>query len=146
MDVRVMRIEDYDAVCALWLSCAGMGLNDLDDSREGIARYLARNPGTCFVAEADGRVVGAILAGHDGRRGHLCHAAVANDCRRQGIGTALVKAAVQALEARGIHKVNLVVFERNGAGNTFWDRLGFGRRRDLVYRDRALADLRRIDT
>ena len=146
MELRVMRIEDYDAVRALWLSCAGMGLNDLDDSREGIARYLARNPGTCFVVEADGRVVGAILAGHDGRRGHLCHAAVANDCRRQGIGTALVKAAVQALEARGIHKVNLVVFERNGAGNAFWDRLGFGRREDLVYRDMALADLRRIDT
>lgn len=146
MDVRVMRIEDYDAVCALWLSCAGMGLNDVDDSREGIARYLARNPGTYFVAEADGRIVGAILAGHDGRRGHLCHAAVANDCRRQGIGRALVKAALRALEAQEIHKVNLVVFERNEAGNAFWDRLGFGRREDLAYRDMALADLRRIDT
>ena len=146
MDIRVMTIQDYDAVYALWMRSKNMGFNNLDDSREGIARYLARNPGTCFVAEADGRVVGAILAGHDGRRGHLCHAAVANDCRRQGIGTALVKAAVQALEARGIHKVNLVVFERNEAGNAFWDRLGFGRREDLVYRDRALADLRRIDT
>ena len=59
MNIRKMTIEDYDRVYALWLSCKGMGLNDLDDSREGIERFLKRNPDTCFAAEDGGAVIGA---------------------------------------------------------------------------------------
>ena len=51
MTIRKMVITDYDKVYSLWLSCKGIGLNDLDDSRDGIARYLERNPEPCFVAE-----------------------------------------------------------------------------------------------
>ena len=141
-----MRIEDYDAVLALWLSCPGMGLNDVDDSRQGIARYLARNPDTCFVAGDGTRLAGAILAGHDGRRGTIGHTAVAPEFRGRGVGRALVAAALEALARQGIAKVNLVAFARNGAGNAFWARMGFAAREDLVYRDRALTPLRRIDT
>ena len=142
-----MRIDDYDAVYALWRSCPGMGLNDLDDSREGISRYLARNPSTCFVAVSEeGGIVGAILAGHDGRRGHISHTAVSPVHQKQGIGGRLVEAALNALRAEGIHKVNLVVFAWNEAGNAFWERMGFPQRNDLVYRDRAFADMKRIDT
>ena len=90
MTIRAMHMEDYDAVYALWLESTGMGLNDYDDSREGIGRYLRRNPESCFVAEDDGAIVGAVLAGHDGRRGHLNHLAVAPERRRQGLGRALV--------------------------------------------------------
>ena len=61
MEIRLMNIEDYDDVYSLWLSCKGMGLNDLDDSREGIARFLQRNPETCFVALKDGGIVGVII-------------------------------------------------------------------------------------
>ena len=146
VEIRCMRPEDYDAVYALWLKCAGMGLNSVDDSREGICRYLTRNPGTCFVAEAEGRVVGAILSGHDGRRGYISHTAVAPDTRGQGVGRRLVQAALDALGAEGISKVALVAFARNAAGNAFWARMGFGVREDLIYRDRALRDMERIDT
>ena len=146
MELRVMRIEDYDAVCALWLSCAGMGLNDLDDSREGIARFLRRNPNTSFVAVDGEEVVGIVLAGHDGRRGYIYHAAVHERCRRQGVGTRLVEAALEAMKAEGIHKVALLVFNRNAAGNAFWERQGFAVRTDVAYRNRALTELIRIDT
>jgi len=146
MTLRTMTMEDYDAVYTLWLSCAGMGLNDLDDSPEGIARYLRRNPSTCFVAEKNARIVGVILSGHDGRRGFIHHTAVHPDCRGQGIGHRLVEAALSALKAEGIHKVALVVFERNQTGNRFWEKEGFTAREDLVYRNRALTVLRRIDT
>ena len=146
MNIREMQIEDYDAVYALWLSCAGMGLNNLDDSAEGIARFLRRNPGTCFVAEEVGRVVGCILAGNDGRRGYIYHTAVHPDKRKHGIGTALVEKAVQALEDAGIHKAALVVFERNDIGNAFWEKMGFTAREDLTYRNRALKELVRLDT
>ena len=141
-----MRPGDYDGVYSLWLSCPGMGLNDLDDSREGIGKYLARNPDTCFVAEAGGRIIGAILSGHDGRRGTIGHTAVAPAHQRQGIGGRLVEAALEALKAQGINKVNLVAFAGNERGNAFWEGMGFTRRPDLVYRDRALADMVRMDT
>ena len=146
MTIRPMTIADYDAVYALWLSCRGMGLNDVDDSREGLARYLRRNPGTCFVAEDAARVRGVIMAGHDGRRGYIYHTAVRPDSRGQGIGRRLVEAAMDALRAEGISKVALVVFRRNEAGNAFWERMGFELREDLMYRNLALRELQKLDT
>ena len=146
MRIRKMVIDDYGQVYALWLCCAGMGLNNLDDSREGIARFLDRNPDTCFVAEAEGEIVGAILAGSDGRRGHIYHTAVHPLRRRQGVARALAEAALEALRQSGIHKVALVAFERNAAGNAFWQRMGFGLRQDLSYRDRVLTEMTRTDT
>ena len=128
------------------MACTGMGLNIIDDSREGIARYLKRNPNTCFVSEHDRTITGAILAGHDGRRGYIYHTAVNPAYRHQGIGTALVNAALHALANEGIIKVALVAFSRNDAGNAFWERLGFTARGDLTYRNKALRAITRIDT
>ena len=91
-------------------------------------------------------VTGVIIAGHDGRRGYIYHTAVSPDHRHQGIGTALVEAALHALTDEGIAKVALVVFARNADGNAFWQRLGFTSRDDLTYRNKALAELTRIDT
>lgn len=144
--IRPMTIADYDALHALWLATPGMGLNDLDDSREGIARYLARNPNTSFIAEVDGQLTGAIMAGHDGRRGYIYHTCVREDCQSQGVGRALVNAALDALRAEGIHKVALVVFDRNEKGNAFWEKLGFTTREDLVYRNKALTEMVLMDT
>lgn len=146
MDIRVMTIDDYDGLYALWLACRGMGLNDVDDSPEGIARYLERNPSTCFVAVDSGRMVGCIMAGHDGRRGYIYHTAVHPDCRKLGIGARLVDAALDALKAEGITKVALVVFSQNENGNAFWERMGFTLREDLCYRNKNLVELVRMDT
>ena len=124
-----------------------MGLNTIDDSRQGITRYLERNPTTSFVREtSDGIIDGAILAGHDGRRGYVYHTAVSPEHQHQGIGTALVNATLHALADEGIIKVALVVFSRNDAGNAFWQRLGFSARDGLTYRDKALYAITRIDT
>ena len=146
MKIREMTISDYDQVYALWRNTPGMGLNTADDSREGIAAYLIRNPHTCFVAEAEQGITGAILAGHDGRRGFIYHLAVAIPQRGNGIGSALVERAMVALEQEGIRKVALVVFDRNEIGNAFWEQLGFTKREDLIYRNKSLAELTRIDT
>lgn len=146
MNIRIMTIADYDKVYALWLSCKGMGLNDLDDSRGGIERFLKRNPETCFAAEDGGTVVGVIIAGNDGRRGYIYHTAVNSEFRRKGIAKALVNAALDALKNLGINKTALVVFERNADGNAFWESMGFTSRCDLVYRNKALTEMVRIDT
>ena len=146
MTIRPFVLSDYDAVYALWLSCPGMGLNNLDDSPEGIQRFLQRNPETCFVAECEEKVVGVILVGSDGHRGYIYHTAVHPEYRRQGIARDLVEHALAALRELGIHKVALVVFRRNEEGNAFWEHMGFTAREDIVYRNRALTEMIRIDT
>ena len=144
--LKLLSISDYDAMYALWLSCVGMGLNNLDDSREGIERFLKRNPTTCFAAVDGENIIGVILAGHDGRRGFIYHTAVDSNRRKEGIGKALVDAAMDALKAEGIHKAALVVFDRNETGNAFWEKLGFTSRKDLVYRNKTITEMIRIDT
>lgn len=146
MTIRLMTIADYGRVYDLWMSCKNMGFNDLDDSREGIDKYLRRNPSTCFLALDDDALMGVILAGHDGRRGFIHHMAVAEAYRHRGVGRALVDAAIDALKNEGINKVALLVFKYNGPGNAFWEKMGFTVRDDLNYRNRALVELRRIDT
>ena len=140
-----MTIGDYEPVHSLWLNTPNMGLNNLDDSKDGMAKYLTRNPNTCFVAEKDNGIIGVILCGHDGRRGYIHHTAVAGNKQRHGIGAALLNAALTALEHEGINKVALVVFDKNEKGNAFWEKQGFTKRPDLIYRNKALVDLARID-
>ena len=146
MQIRNMLASDYDRVYELWINTPGMGLNDIDDSREGIEKYLRRNPGTCFVAEQDSSIAGVILSGHDGRRGYIHHAAVGVCLRRTGIGEALVNCAMEALKDEGITKVALVVFRENETGNTFWENRGFSVRPDLIYRNKHINELKKIDT
>ena len=146
MHIRIMTIADYDRVYALWLSCKGMGLNNLDDSREGIKRFLDRNPETCFVAEDCGEIIGVIMAGNDGRRGYIHHTAVSSDHRRKGIAKQLVNAALESLKKLGINKAALVAFEQNSDGNAFWESVGFTVRDDLVYRNLTLTEMIRLDT
>ncbi len=146
MEIRKMQISDYDEVYALWMACTGMGLNNLDDSRDGIDRFIKRNPNTCFVAESENKIVGVIIAGNDGRRGYIYHTAVEPQYRKQGIARQLVDTAMQALKECGINKAALVVFERNENGNAFWEKMGFTMREDLVYRNKAIAEIVRIDT
>lgn len=101
MNIRTMNISDYDNVYALWLSCKNMGFNNVDDSHDGIKRFLERNPSTCFVAEVNNEIAGVIISGNDGRRGYIYHMSVAEKYRRCGIGTNLVNACLSALKKRG---------------------------------------------
>ena len=146
MNIRLMEIGDFSACYDLWLRTPGMGLNNIDDSPEGIGRYLRRNPNTCFVAEEEGRIVGVILAGHDGRRGHISHTAVDGAFQRRGIGRQLVEHVMAAMEREGIIKVNLVVFSHNEKGNAFWESVGFTVRTDLTYRNKSIRTAVRNDT
>lgn len=146
MIIRKMKSSDYETVYALWLSCKGMGLNDVDDSRTGIEKFLKRNPETCFVAEINDKLIGVIMAGNDGRRGYIYHTAVHPDFRNQGIARTLVETVMKALKKCGISKVALVVFERNQNGNDFWEKLGFTVRDDIIYRNKSIVEMFRIDT
>lgn len=138
--VREMTIDDYDKVYALWTNIQGFGIRTLDDSREGIERFLKRNPTSSVVAEQNGRIVGAILCGHDGRRGCFYHVCVARDYRKHGIGHRMAQFAMRALQAEGINKVSLIAFKSNEVGNAFWRSVGWTEREDLNYYDFTLNE------
>lgn len=140
MQISKMTIEDYSDVYKLWISTKGMGLNNIDDSQEGIQKYLQRNPDTCFVARENGEVIGVVISGHDGRRGFIYHTSVKISERNKGVGKKLVGRALDALRKEGISKVALVVFNSNETGNGFWEKLGFMKRNDLTYRDKVISE------
>ena len=138
--IRAMEIEDYDQVRSLWMTIRGFGIRSIDDSREEIARFLKRNPTTRVVAEKDGRVIGAILCGSDGRQGYFYHVCVAKALRRRGIGRDMVIYCMNALRAQRINKVALIAFTKNDAGNAFWRQIGWKHRQDLNYYDFVLNE------
>ena len=146
MQIRTMTIYDYEKVYALWMSCKNMGFNDIDDSKEGISRFLERNPNTSFVAMENDEMLGIILGGHDGRRGYIYHMSVAEKYRKKGIGSALVKKCLESFKNEKISKVALLVFKYNETGNAFWEKQGFIIREDVNYRNIGLCELVRIDT
>lgn len=130
--LRPLIIADYDAVYALWQQTEGMGLND-SDSREAIAAFLERNPSLSVIAcDSNNQIIGAVLCGHDGRRGYLHHLAVARAHRKQGIGRALVNTCLDKLAALKIQKCNLFLFASNTEGRTFWLHQDWAAREDIV--------------
>ena len=153
--IRAMEPGDYEQVKTLWLSIDGFCIRSLDDSEEGVLKFLARNPGlscVCEVEEVEAgssadaiehglkrrRIVGAILCGHDGRRGCLYHVCVAKEYRMQGIGKSMVNHCMEGLHKEGINKVSLIAFTANDVGNAFWHEIGWTKREDLNYYDFVL--------
>ena len=136
--VRTMTIDDYEEVSLLWHKIKGFSIRSIDDSREGVARVLKRNPDSSVVAVEDSRVVGAILCGHDGRRGCMYHVCVDPEYRMRGIGKSMVVFAMNALKKENISKVSLIAFTKNDVGNKFWRCIGWTKREDLNYYDFVL--------
>lgn len=139
--VRKMTIEDYEGVKALWMTIHGFAIRSIDDSKIGVEKFIKRNPTTSVVVENEAKeIIGAILCGHDGRRGCLYHVCVKEDYRRFGIGKAMVVFCMHALQEEGINKVSLIAFTENDIGNAFWNQIGWTKREDLNYYDFTLNE------
>ena len=138
--IKVMTINDYEQLFELWINTPNMGLRSLDDSKEGISCFLKRNPNTSFVAYEGGRLIGAILCGHDGRRGYIYHTVVLPAYRGRGIASDLVKSSVAALQEEGITRVCLNVMETNEQGKKFWIRNGWERKDFLDFYSKSITD------
>lgn len=138
--INTMTIEDYEGVKKLWMSIKGFAIRSIDDSKEGVERFLKRNPNTSVVAKIGDEVVGAILCGHDGRRGCLYHVCVREDVRLKGIGKEMVVSCMNALKEEKISKVSLIAFSSNDIGNAFWKEIGWTKREDLNYYDFVLNE------
>lgn len=135
-----MKLADYEGVYALWKTIKGFGIRSMDDSKEGVERFIKRNPTTSIVAESEGKIIGAILCGHDGRRGCFYHVCVQEEYRKHGIGKQMAVEAMRALQREHINKVCLIAFKNNEVGNSFWKSVGWTFREDLNYYDFTLND------
>ena len=140
MQIRKMILSDYNEVLALWQTGQSLGLRSLDDSKEGIAKFLDRNPETCFVAIEKNILVGSILCGHDGRRGYIYHTIIHPDFQNKGYASSLVNSACSALKKEGITRVCLNVIESNEGGKRFWQKLGWEKKDFLSFYSKSITD------
>ena len=136
MRVREFRIEDYDAVVALWQ--ATRLLVGRTEDRDGLRKKLERDPDLFLVAQDGDRVVGVIMGTYDGRRGWINRLAVAPDQQGTGLGSTLVAAVEERLKAKGCLKVNLHVEPSNAGVQQFYKRLGYTTD-ELIFMEKWLA-------
>lgn len=130
MNIRPMTKEDYDEIFAMWQITTKRALSKADE-RCQIERYLDRNPGMSQVAVVDGKIVGTVLAGHDGRRGFIHHMAVLPEYRRRHIGHQLAEKAIEMITKDGIDKTHIFCYQNNETGQNFWKDFGFKKREDV---------------
>lgn len=136
-----MNIKDYLEIIGLWKKTVGVGLSGNDDPKKSIKKFLEKNPNICFVAELKNvGIIGTIMAGNDGRRGHIYHLMVKSEYRNSGIGKELLNKVENGLKKQGIRKIFLVVFKNNKLGNKFWENNGYKIRKDLDCRDKIIME------
>jgi ribosomal protein S18 acetylase RimI-like enzyme len=142
MDYKICTMEktDYDEVYQLWETIHGFAMKSVDDSKEAVERFIDRNPGLSVVAVSDGKIVGSMLVGHDGRRGCLYHVCVHEEFRKKGIGKAMATEAMIRLKNEGITKAQLLAFKGNELGNSFWQAEQWEQREDVYIYDFILNE------
>jgi ribosomal protein S18 acetylase RimI-like enzyme len=122
MIIERMKIDDYDEIHQLWSNTSGITLRAIDDSLDGIKRFLKRNPKNNFICRINGKIIGCILAGHDGRKGFIYHTVINESDRGKGIGKKLVDNVIKSLEEENITKIGVLVNSDNLSGNVFGSR------------------------
>jgi ribosomal protein S18 acetylase RimI-like enzyme len=124
--IRRLGMDDYDALLALWQRS---GLHSLRpqgrDSRPAVARQLASGVQTILGLEADGQLVGAVVATHDSRKGWINRLVVNPDYRQRGYGARLIAAAEEALREQGMRVIAALVESDNAASLALFQKVGY---------------------
>ncbi len=128
---REMVSDDFDALHTLWSETPGVDVTRAD-TPDGLNFFLERNPGLSFIAESGGQLVGAIMCGHDGRRGFIHHLVVYTPFRRQGLARFLVQKSLEQLELIGLEKCHLFIRRDNIAALKFWESIEWKERVELT--------------
>ena len=136
--IRKMVIGDYAEVYKLWHEIKNFAIRQIDDSKEGIVKFLNRNKTTCGVAVYDGKIIGSILCGHDGREACFYHVCVREDMRNHGVATHMVNYIIDKLNKLNINKIRLVAFKNNKLGNKFWKDIGFAQNKNINIYEKVL--------
>jgi len=137
VSIHEMRIDDYDEIYELWRNTSGVGLSNADE-KENIRKFLMRNKGLSYVCKYEGKIIGTIMCGHDGRRGYIYHVTITDQFRGKGIGRKLVEKSLEKLREEGIDKCHLFVFPDNAGGNGFWASTGWKKREDIIVYSKSI--------
>lgn len=122
-DIRAAIADDAPAVLALWDEAGSEP--GVSDDVDAIALLVTRDPGALLVADDAGRVVGSVIAGFDGWRGHIHRLAVAPSHRRRGLATALVRAGEERLRSLGARRAAAIFLPDHGDATGFWTAIGY---------------------
>ena len=137
--IKVMDIKNYNEIIELWKNSNGVGMNEYDDSRKSLKKFINRNPKTCFIAENNkNEIIGTIIGGNDGRRGVIYHLVVKSEYRNNGIGKKLLEKVEKEFVKDGIRRINLFVLKDNEIGNIFWEKSGYGIRNVAIFRSKKI--------
>ena len=138
--IRTMVSSDYDEVYELWYSIKSVEIRQFDVYRDGIVKFFERNNTTCVVAVCDGKIIGSILCGHDGREACFYHVCVREDMRNHGVATHMVNYIIDKLNKLNINKIRLVAFKNNKLGNKFWKDIGFVQNKNINIYEKILNE------
>lgn len=122
--IRLARYDDVDAVLELWAQVRSEYAS-MPDRREDVERLVGDSPAALLVAEVDGVLVGAVIAGWDGWRGNLYRLAVDDGHRRRGIGLRLIRSAEKYFLDRGVRRVTALVAYDDPDAGSFWNAAGY---------------------
>ena len=136
--IKKMDIKNYNEIKNLWKNSDGIGMNDHDDSKKFLNKFIKRNPNTCFVVEYKSEIIGTILGGNDGRRGTIYHLMVKPDHRKNGIGKKLLEKVENVFKKEGLRRINLFVLKENEVGNKFWENNGYEIRNVALFRSKKI--------
>jgi ribosomal protein S18 acetylase RimI-like enzyme len=126
LTIRRCRIDECALVLELWKRAEAIPRPT--DTLADLERIVREHQDTLLVGEEDGRLVGTVIAGWDGWRGGIYRLAVLPECRRRGVGQALVAEAERRLVARGARRLNAMVARDEAHALGFWDAApGWGR-------------------
>ena len=134
-----MHTSDYEQALQLWQSLPGIGLSSADE-KDNICGFLQKNPSTCFAALKNGNLIGTVLGGSDGRRGYIHHLAVQKSEQNKGIGKKLVDLCLNEFKKSGIQKCHIFVISDNAEGITFWKKIGWQLRNDILVMSKEIKD------
>ena len=138
--IKKMDIKHYEEIITLWKNTEGVGLNEYDDSKKSIKKFIEKNPNTCFIAEINTEVIGTIMGGYDGRRGFIYHLMVKHEHRKHGIGKNLLEKVEIGLRREGVRRIYLVLIKENETGMRFWENNGYELRDFAELRSKKLFE------
>jgi ribosomal protein S18 acetylase RimI-like enzyme len=121
--IREARAGEADAVLEAWTRAGAEP--SISDDVGSIERLIAHDPGALLVAEAEGRIVGTVIATWDGWRGGIYRLAVTPEWRRARVATRLVDAAEERVRALGAPKVAALVLDAHDHAVAFWRARGY---------------------
>lgn len=131
--IRTMRLSDYNSVFRLWKQGDIPYRPQGRDSKKNITKQLKQPTSYFLVAEAEKKIIGAVIGTHDGRKGWINRLVVTPSFQKKGVGRRLVEAVEQHYTSIGIDIIAALIEDWNTTSMQAFERLGYTKHTDILY-------------